>query len=403
MTTTAFDPSTERTSRLYWVALGLLMLVGLYGGLRLLTQGLQVTGLTDQVPWGLWITLDASAIALGAGAFAFSAITYVFRVKRFEPVARLAVYIGFLADTSAMVALAADLGRVDRFWHPLVFWNPSSILWQVTWCVILYSSILAIELLPMAAQGRLGERWPRLIPLAERLHRGMPILAGVGALIALQHQATLGATFGVLNARAIWFEPSLPIMFILSALVSGVSLVLLVFLGLQTLKGQRYLAAGVVDEIARYLGVGLLVYLYLRLWDWASIFFFSTTPGSADALQRLAGATPYAGMVWILEVGLGVLLPAFLLLVPALRRQSGYAFMACAMVVVGLVVNRWNTTMSGLIAPPHWSPGIMGSGTVVSYFPSFVELAVVLGVIGYALAAFSLGIRYLRLISPVED
>ncbi len=117
--------------------------------------GLEVTNLTDRVPWGLWITHDLSAIALGAGAFTFSAVVYLFRLKRFEPLARAAVFVGFLGYTSAMLALAMDIGRPDRFWHPLVYWNVHSVLWEITWCVVLYSTVLIIEFLPILFESRL--------------------------------------------------------------------------------------------------------------------------------------------------------------------------------------------------------------------------------------------------------
>jgi Ni/Fe-hydrogenase subunit HybB-like protein len=68
-----------------------------------------------------------SAIAPGVGAFTFSAAVYVFRIKRLEPLARPAVFVDFLGYASAMLALFLDIGRPDRFWHPLVFWQQFSI------------------------------------------------------------------------------------------------------------------------------------------------------------------------------------------------------------------------------------------------------------------------------------
>ncbi|NIT56550.1 MAG: hypothetical protein GWN00_10060, partial [Aliifodinibius sp.] len=75
-----------------WIAvLALMIIVGVIGGIQVLLNGLGLTGLSDRVPWGLWITHDLSAIGLGAGAFTFSAVVYLFRIKRFEPIARAAV------------------------------------------------------------------------------------------------------------------------------------------------------------------------------------------------------------------------------------------------------------------------------------------------------------------------
>jgi Ni/Fe-hydrogenase subunit HybB-like protein len=89
--------------------------------------------MSDPVPWGLWITIDLSAIALGAGAFTLSAVVYLFRLKRFQPLVRLAVFIGFIGYTTALLTLIMDIGRPDRFWHPWVYWNIHSVLWEITW------------------------------------------------------------------------------------------------------------------------------------------------------------------------------------------------------------------------------------------------------------------------------
>ena len=152
-----------------WIA-GLVVIlgVGVYGMAQVLLNGLQVTGLTNQVPWGLWITQDLSSIALGAGAFTFSAAVYLFRIKRLEPLARVAVFVGFLGYTSAMLALAMDIGRPDRFWHPLVYWNVHSVLWEITWCVILYSTVLVLEVLPLIFESQFFDRWPWLRKWATR-------------------------------------------------------------------------------------------------------------------------------------------------------------------------------------------------------------------------------------------
>ena len=142
-------PTIMTHYRIWMVVLGAMIAVGMYGAFQALTKGLQVTNLSDRVPWGLWITHDLSAIGLGAGAFTFSAVVYLFRVKQFQPIARMAVFVGFLGYTSAMLALAMDIGRPDRFWHPLVYWNVHSVLWEITWCVVLYSTVLMIEFLPI--------------------------------------------------------------------------------------------------------------------------------------------------------------------------------------------------------------------------------------------------------------
>ncbi|HLF26930.1 MAG TPA: NrfD/PsrC family molybdoenzyme membrane anchor subunit [Anaerolineae bacterium] len=377
------------------IALGTLLVVGAVGGLQVLLHGLQVTGLNDRVPWGLWITHDLSAIGLGAGAFTFSAAVYLFRIKRLEPLARPAVFVGFLGYSSAMLALFLDIGRPDRFWHPLVFWNVHSVLWEITWCVILYSTVLALEMLPVLFESRWFDRWPRLRRAGHNLHRLTPILAVVGMGLSLLHQSSLGATYGVLSGRAIWFKPSLPIMFILSAVAGGVSLTLLATLLTGKLRQRPLVSNEVQREVARYIGFALLAYLYIKLWDWAATSYYSHAPGTADALARLNAVTPYTATFWWLEIVLCGLVPAVILLYRPLRHNDRAVMLALGAIVFGVVVNRWNVTLSGLVAPPDWSPGVLGGVVAAAYAPTWVEVAVSLGILAYALLAFTLGARYL--------
>ncbi|MBE0408488.1 MAG: polysulfide reductase NrfD, partial [Anaerolineales bacterium] len=315
--TTAIS-SIRKTTNLplyIWLsALAILLIIGIFAMVQVLVQGLQVTDLSDRVPWGLWITVDLSAIALGAGAFTFSAAVYLFRIKRFEPLARPAVFIGFLGYSSAMLALAMDIGRPDRFWHPLVYWNVHSVLWEITWCVVLYSTVLVVEVLPLILDRPYFDRWPWLRRIVHNIHRITPILALMGLGLSLLHQSSLGATFGVLSGRAIWFKPSLPIMFIISAVAGGLSLTLFATLVTSKITHRDLISVEVQREISRIIGYILLAYIYIKLWDWAATSYYSSAPGTATALERLQATTPYTTTFWWLEIVIAGLIPAAILL-----------------------------------------------------------------------------------------
>jgi Ni/Fe-hydrogenase subunit HybB-like protein len=396
------NPSQNRPALIWISSLVVVFVLGLVAMSQVLLRGLQVTDLSDQVPWGLWITLDLSAIALGAGAFSFSAAVYLFRIKRLEPLARPAVFIGFLGYTSAMLALAMDIGRPDRFWHPLIYWNVHSVLWEITWCVILYSAVLLLEVIPMLGDSRPGKRWPWLQSLGHYTHRLTPILAVVGMGLSLLHQSSLGATYSVLSGRAIWFKPSLPIMFIISAVAGGMSLTLMASMVVARLRHQQYLSDSICQQVTRTVGLITLGYLYIKLWDWAATSYYSHAPGTADILTRLRATTPYTTTFWGVEIILGGVIPAIILLLPKLCRRKGLVIAALSLVVAGVVLNRWNITLSGLVVPPDWSPGVLGDVIAVSYFPSWVEIGVAFGIVAYALLGFTLGVRYLN-IYPAEE
>lgn len=387
----------HRPLQTWLMSLAITFGIGVIGMITVLVMGLQVTGLSDRVPWGLWITLDLSSIALGAGAFTFSAAVYLFRIKSLEVLARPAVFIGFLGYSSAMIALAMDIGRPDRFWHPLVFWNVHSVLWEVTWCVILYSTVLVLEVLGVIGDSRLGRRWPRLQKLGHMSHRLTPILAVIGMGLSLLHQSSLGATYGVLSGRAIWYKPSLPVMFIISAVAGGMSLTMLATMIVARLRNQQFLPGPICKGVTKTIGFITLGYLYMKIWDWAATSYYSHTPATAGMLERLNATTPYTATFWGIEVLLGGLAPAVILLLPNLCERKSLVMLALGSVVAGVVINRWNVTLSGLVAPPAWSPGVLGNVIAVSYSPSIIELCVALGIVSYALLGFTLGVRYLEI------
>ena len=143
-----------------WIALLIALIgVGLLGAYQVFMYGLGVTGLTDLAPWGVWITLDLSCVGLSAGAFSLSAITYLLGRRQYQPLARVAVFIGLLGYSGALLCLLLDIGRPDRFWHPWVFWNTHSMLWEVTLCITLYFSVLLLEVFPMVIELSLFDRF----------------------------------------------------------------------------------------------------------------------------------------------------------------------------------------------------------------------------------------------------
>jgi Ni/Fe-hydrogenase subunit HybB-like protein len=391
---------SNRPLQTWLISLGITFGIGVAAMIVTLAMGLQVTNLSDRVPWGLWITVDLSSIALGAGAFTFSAAVYLFRIKSLEVLARPAVFIGFLGYSSAMLALAMDIGRPDRFWHPIVFWNVHSVLWEVTWCVILYFTVLMLEVLAVLGDSRLGKRWPRLRQLGHMAHRLTPALAILGMGLSLLHQSSLGATYGVLSGRAIWYKPSLPVMFIISAVAGGMSLTMLATMIVARLRRQQFLPPAVCVGVTKTIGFITLGYLYMKIWDWAATSYYSNTPATAGMLERLNATTPYTATFWGIEVLLGGLAPALILLLPNLCERKNLVMLALGSVVVGVVINRWNVTLSGLVAPPAWSPGVLGNVIAVSYSPSLIELCVALGIVSYMLLGFTLGVRYLEIYPP---
>lgn len=389
---------------LAWMALiGLLLLVGLVSAIQVFWKGLVITNMSNTVPWGLWITIDLSSIALGAGAFTLSAIVYLLGLKNFKPIIRLAVFVGFIGYSTALLTLVMDIGRPDRFWHPWVYWNIHSVLWEITWCITIYLTIMLLEFLPVVTELKFFDRWPWVRQAANWLHNAAPALALLGLLISLLHQSSLGATYGILKSRPIWFKPSMPILFILSAVAVGPALTMAVAIVIEWITGKRTIAPDILQIIARFSGFGLLVYGYLRFWDVMATTYYGRTPSVVEGFTLLQESTPYNFSFWVLEILLGVVVPAIFFLVPYFNRRPPFLVLGAMMATVGVIVNRWNVTVSGLTVPLSYSPGTLYTSPAGSYFPSLTEWGVALGVIGYALLMLTLGVLFLPLFSKKEE
>jgi len=370
--------------------------VGVATGIHVLINGLQVTNLTDELPWGLWITVDLSAIALGAGAFTLSAAVYIFGWHRYEAIARAAVLVGLLGYSSAMMALFLDIGRPDRFYHPLLYWNVHSVLWEITICVMLYSTVLVIELLPVVVESTPLKNIGWLNRLSHGIHRLMPFVAVLGMGLSLLHQSSLGATYGILTARPIWYSPSAPVLFILSAIAAGISLTLFVTLLGSMLNNKQLVPPNVLRGVAIFAGFAVLAYLYLKAWSWAATNYYSDVPGRELSLEILTENTPYNYTFWFGEVIFGALIPSIILLWGRLRRNPRNVMIAALMIIIGLVINRWNMTLSGFVVPLDWLPGER-SLPATFYTPNLVEILVSAGIVAYSWIGFSLGARFINL------
>ncbi|MDD5468063.1 MAG: polysulfide reductase NrfD [Anaerolineales bacterium] len=381
-----------------WLAfLGLCLVIGLVTAVQVFSKGLVLTNMSDSVPWGLWITIDLSAIALGAGAFTLSAIVYLFGLKQYHAIVRLAVLVGFTGYTSALLTLVMDIGRPDRFWHPWVYWNVHSVLWEITWCITIYLTIMILEFLPVIVEVKFFDRWPWVRQVAAFLHKFAPALALLGLLVSLLHQSSLGATYGIVKSRPIWFKPSMPIMFILSAVAVGPALTMALAVVIGWIRRRETVPYPILRTIARFSGFTLVVYAYLKFWDLAAVTYYGRTPAVSQSLYLLNQQTPYNFGFWVGEIILGIAIPAVLFLWPRANRKPVNLVFGALAATLGVISNRWNTTVTGLFVPLSYTPGTLYQLEPGKYTPNLVEWGVALGVVGYALTILTLGVLILPL------
>ncbi|MBK7455830.1 MAG: polysulfide reductase NrfD [Anaerolineales bacterium] len=399
----------------YWIGFLLLGVVfGLMGAFVVLRDGLQVTGLSNRVPWGLWISVDLSSISLGGSAFAFGVIVYLLKIKRFEIVGKLAVLLGFLGYSTAGMVLLFDLGQPLRFWHPIVFWQVHSLLWEITMCVVLYLTVLMAELIPIIVEHPffdghpLHEKFPILKKVVEFakwlshwLHKAGPVLAIVGLTLSLLHQASLGATYSVLYGRGVWFNQSAPTQFVFSAMSGGTALLFFMSVVVFRIMRPGLVKDDVLYDVARIAGGITLLLTYLRLWDWAVTNYYSFDRNITLQTEALNAVAPYSMAFWLGQA----LLPAIagsLLLAAKSVKNFRYLMTASVIPIFAAILTRWNYNFAGLIASSTYDP-YTPIIRINSYAPTWVEFAVATLVISYWLLAFSFAARYLPFKGKHED
>ena len=335
-----------------------------------LTRGLgATTNLTDQFPWGLWIGFDVlCGVGLAAGGFTITAVVYIFNLKRFTPIIRPTILTAFLGYLFVILGLLFDLGQPHRIWHALVMWNPRSVMFEVAWCVMLYTTVLALEFSPIVFE-RLNLERPR------RIMRAISVpLVIVGVILSTLHQSSLGSLYLIVPEKLhpLWYSPLLPVFFFTSAIAAGLAMVIVEsYLCQRAFK--HHLAMDLLEPLGRAMVVVLSVYGILRLQDLAR-------RGALAGLRR----PDYEGTMFLLEMGLGVLLPVLLLAIPRIRGTQPGLVTGAFLAVLGFVMHRMNVSVTG-----------MERASGVTYFPSWMEFAISLALVAGGFAIFGLAVRYL--------
>jgi Ni/Fe-hydrogenase subunit HybB-like protein len=342
------------------------------------TQGLgATTNLSDQFPWGLWIGLDVlCGVGLAAGAFTLTAIVHLLNLKKFEPIVRPTILTGFMGYLLVIVGLMFDLGQPWRIWHALVFWNPHSVMFEVAWCVMLYTTVLAIEFSPIVFE-RLGLDLPRRL-----LRHVMTPLVIVGVLLSTLHQSSLGTVYLIVPSKLhpFWYTQLLPLMFYLSAIGAGIGMVILESFLSGRAFGRR-LEMDLLEPLSRAMVVVLGVYGLMR------VLIMSRNGVLLDVFRPGYESS----MLWI-EMGLGVVLPILLLLNGRIRSSRPGMVGSAFLVVIGFVMNRLNVSVTGMER---------AAGT--RYVPSWMELAVSVGLVAIGFAAFTLAVKYLPIFHAEDE
>lgn len=334
------------------------------------------THLSDARPWGLWVGFDVlCGVGLAAGGFTITAAVHIFGFEKLKPITRPTVLTAFLGYILVSGGLLYDIGKPWNIWHPLVMWNPHSVMFEVSWCVMLYTTVLTLEFSPLVFQ-KFG--WTRPLRIVKRF---TIVLVVAGVLLSTMHQSSLGTVFLIFPTKLhpLWYSTALPIFFFVSAIAAGLGMVIF-----ESYLSNRFLGHRLKLPVLQGVAVGsvpvLAVLLVLRLFD----LVYRGAMGYAFQL------TPEAGL-FAAEILVGIVLPMLLFLSERVRRSRPGLFIAATLVVLGFIMNRLNVSLTAFEA---------SSG--VPYFPSWQEIAITGMLVAIGFLAFGFAARHLSVYEEAE-
>jgi len=372
----ALAKSRERIPASFWPLLALTLL-GIGLAIYRLVVGLgPSTNLNDHYPWGLWITVDLFLIPFAGAAFTVSLISYFLGREDYHSVIRPAVLAGFIGYGIVGVLLFMDIGRWHHFYNIFVppWINLHSFLEEISLCVTLYTGILVLEIAPVFLE-KFGYKAP-----IRWIERGIFVIAGAGIVLSMLHQSSLGSLFLLMphKLHPLWWTPALPLLFYLQAVYTGLGAtaiaVSIIWRALK-LPINRVL----FRRIGQAMSINLMLYAAIKIGDWMG----------AGEVPLLLKPDAFGLIAW-LQFLIGIVLPLGILLSKLVGHTAG-PFWAGVFALIGTFLDRLIISWVGLAEP---SP--------VTYFPSWIEIMITVGMIAGGFLIYGAVVRYFKLFPDPE-
>ena len=403
--------NTKGISAVYWVVVVFMLVLGAVGLYWRLTSGHLLANYGELIVWGLWVAMYIYFIGLSAGAFLISSLVYVFGIERFRPIARLALFTALISLLMALLSIWFDLGHMGRFFEVYTHPNLTSMMAWMVWLYTIYFVLLSVELwfevrqdlIKWAQKPGLSGTLSRLLTFgsqdssSDSRKRDMSVVKVLGAIgvpLAIVFHGGVGALFGVIAARPAWNSGLYPLLFLVSALVSGGGLLTAIYAFLAPNRASEAHRRLVIDLGKLVLGLTLLDILF-NLADY-SIAFYAGIPGDVSPLTKMMTG-PFWYVFWIGQVGLGMVVPVILLSLKATRRSPLWVGLAGVSIVLAFIAVRLNIVIPPLSVPElqgleQAAPSLRMSTT---YIPSLMEWFLSIGIVGLGMALFALGYNLL--------
>ncbi len=363
----------------FMLLFGAIALIGYVIGIDGFFKGYHhVYGVTRQVPWGLLISAYIFCVVTSTGLCLVSSIGHVFGYEPYMPVAKRAVFLSITFMLGGFTIIFFDIENPFRMAiYNVISPNLTSNMWWMGTLYGLYLFALVIEYYFLLDQ-----------------NHSMSRFAGIwGVVFGVAAHSNLGAVFGMLHGREFWYGPYMPIYFIVSAMMSGGAAIIF-FTCIAWRMNREILTRRMeraIKAICQLTTMLIAIIMFFTIWK---IISGIVAPEKYLAIKAFV-IGEHAPLFWIFEVGMGMIIPFFLLL-RSKGTNYGMMFSATAMMMVGIFFMRYNLVLAGQIVPVFHGLGVEEYHSLLQYTPSFHEIAVTLAGIFFALAAYIFGEKILN-------
>ncbi len=363
----------------------LALIIGAWGVYNRMAFGHEFANYGSYVVWGLWVAMYLFFAGTAAGGFMFAALDLLFQVKLFKGIGKIALWMSLVSLAAALLSIWLDLGHMERIWKVFLQPNLGSVMAQMVWGYTLFGLILLATL---------------FITIRQPDSKILRPLMLVGLLVALFDSGAVGALLGVDASRSFWHVGLLPVQFPVFSLASGFA-AMLVVIGLFA-SGQDPLRSQQLWVIA-IATVGLQIVKLYFLWADFSQSIYGNVPQNVSAVNQVLYGH-YWWAFWILQLLVGSFIPIIILTQRKLATNNNWAGGMGVLVLVGFAVAHANIVFPALTVPEleALKTAYTGPHLTFSYFPSSMEWAVTIGIVGLAVLAFLIGIDRLKLSQSME-
>lgn len=334
-------------------------------------NGHYVTGMDNQIVWGLPHVFAIFLILGASGALNVASIGSVFGRIIYKPLRRLSGLLAIALLVGGLAVLVLDLGRPDRLIIAMTTYNFKSIF---AWNIYFYVGFLAVVAVYLWVQ------------MDHRIHHLTPTVGLIAFIWRICLTTATGSIFGFLVAREGYDSAIMPPMFIAMSFSFGLALYCLVLMA-AIYWTKRDLGDVVFNRLGRLLGIFAAAVLYFTAILHLTNLYAAEHIGYENFI--LTSGSIYTWLFWVVQVFLGGVVPLLLTLIPASPIPHKNVFWAAVLVIIGGFTQVYIIVIAGQAWPLNLFPGkevssSIGDGSIASYIPTTPEFLLGLG--GFAIA-----------------